>query len=172
MILIFLSAVVAAVFITFGDAFVGKMAEVGLADSTRIGVYLITLRSILDQPLLGYGYGTFADIFPMFRERSVDVQGVWQQAHNTYLEVFQGLGLLFGFMLVASVVLLVLKCCKGAIVRQQITVPAIAAGVAFLVGVHAMVDFSLQMQAVALTFMAILGAGVAQSESSQLALTD
>ena len=169
MIMIFVSAVVAGVFVTFGDTFFGKMAEVGLADSNRIGVYIITLRSILDEPLLGYGYGTFADIFPMFRDRSIDVQGVWEQAHNTYLEVFQGLGLIFGSMLVASVVLLVLKCCKGAMARQQITVPCIATGVAFLVGVHAMVDFSLQMQAVALTFMAILGAGVAQSESSQLA---
>lgn len=50
--------------------------------------------------------------------------------------------------------------------------PAIATGVAFLVGIHAMVDFSLQLQAVTLTFMAILGAGVAQSESSQQSLAD
>jgi hypothetical protein len=75
-------------------------------------------------------------------------------------------------MLVASVVLLVWKCCKGAIARQQITVPSIAAGVAFLVGVHALVDFSLQIQAVTLTFMAILGAGVAQSVSSQITVSD
>jgi hypothetical protein len=86
--------------------------------------------------------------------------------------VFQGLGLIFGSMLVASVVLLVWKCCKGAMVRQQITVPCISTGIAFLVSVHAMVDFSLQIQAVTLTFMAILGAGVAQSMSSQLALND
>ena len=48
-------------------------------------------------------------------------------------------------------------------------VPRIAASVAFLVGFNALVDFSLQIQAVALTFMALLGAGVAQSESSRLA---
>jgi len=86
--------------------------------------------------------------------------------------VFQGLGLLFGSMLVASVVVLVWKCCKGAMVRQQITIPCVGTGVAFLVGVHAMVDFSLQIQAVTLTFMAILGAGVAQSTSAQLVASD
>jgi O-antigen ligase len=150
----------------------GKLAEAGLADANRIRVYAITLWSILDAPLLGYGYGTFADIFPMFRDRSTDVVGIWEQAHNTYLEVFQGLGLIFGSMLVTSIVLLVLKCGKGAMVRRQVTVPCIATGVAFLVGVHAMVDFSLQLQAVTLTFMAILGAGVAQSVSSQLAVSD
>ena len=35
-------------------------------------------------------------------------------AHNTYLEVLQGLGLVFGSMLVASVGVLVLRCVKGA----------------------------------------------------------
>ena len=94
-------------------------------------------------------------------------------AHNTYLEVFQGLGLLFGSMLVASVVLLVLRCVKGAMTRQENeTMPCVAAGVAFLLGVHSLVDFSLQIQAIAITFMALLGAGVAQSESSRLMLED
>jgi hypothetical protein len=41
-----------------------------------------------------------------------------------------------------------------------------------LLGAHALVDFSMQMQAVAITFMALLGAGVAQSASSRLALED
>jgi O-antigen ligase len=172
MIMIFGSVLVAGVFAAFGDTFFSKLAEAGLTDSNRLDVYIITLRSILDAPLLGYGYGTFADIFPMFRDRSIDVFGIWNQAHNTYLEAFQGLGLIFGSMLVASVVLLAWKCCKGAIARQQITVPCIAAGVAFLVGVHALVDFSLQIQAVTLTFMAILGAGVAQSMSSQMVAGD
>ena len=94
-------------------------------------------------------------------------------AHDTYLEVFQGLGLLFGSMLVASVVLLVLRCVKGAMTRQtNETMSCVAASIAFFLGVHALVDFSLQMQAVAITFMAVLGAGVAQSESSRLALAD
>jgi hypothetical protein len=44
--------------------------------------------------------------------------------------------------------------------------------VAFLVGAQALVDFSLQIQAITLTFVAVLGAGVAQSESSRLAVRD
>ena len=94
-------------------------------------------------------------------------------AHNTYLEVFQGLGLLFGSMLVASVVVLVLRCVKGAMTRQKNEmIPCVAASVAFLLGAHSLVDFSLQMEAIAVTFMALLGAGVAQSESSRLVLAD
>ena len=56
--------------------------------------------------------------------------------------------------------------------QENVTVPRVAVAAAFLVGVHALVDFSLQIQAVALTFMAVLGAGVAQSASSRLALND
>jgi hypothetical protein len=67
-------------------------------------------------------------------------------------------------MLIACVVNLVWKCAKGARTRKRgATIPAIAASVSFLVGVHALVDFSLQIQAIALTYMAVLGAGVAQS---------
>jgi O-antigen ligase len=94
-------------------------------------------------------------------------------AHNTYLEVFQGLGLVFGAMLIAVVVMLVWRCVKGALTRQRNeTVPCVAASVAFLLGLHTLLDFSLQMQAIAITFMALLGAGVAQSESSRVALED
>jgi O-antigen ligase len=164
---------VAAAFLVFGDVVVGKITREGFGDESRMAVYMITMRSILGAPLIGYGYGTFADVFPMFRDQSVSTWGKWQMAHNTYLEVFQGLGLLFGSMLVASIVLLVLRCVKGAMTRQMNeTLPCVAASVAFLLGLHALVDFGLQMQAVAITFMALLGAGVAQSESSRMALED
>jgi O-antigen ligase len=172
-ILIFVGLLGVVVFLAFGDMFVGKMTEAGLSDDRRLAVYVIVLRSIFDAPLLGYGYGTFIDVFPMFRDRSISIEGALDQAHNTYLEVFQDLGLVFGLALVACVVLLVIKCFKGTTVRREgVMVPAVATGVAFLVGVHALADFSLQIQAVTLTFAAILGAGVAQSKNSWQIVSD
>ena len=94
------AAVAALIFLAFGDRFFGKITEAGLSDSDRMAVYIIVLRSIIDAPLLGYGYGTFIDVFPMFRDRSLNLEGGWDQAHNTYLELFQGLGLVFGTALV------------------------------------------------------------------------
>jgi len=62
---------------------------------------------------------------------------------------------------------------KGAIMRRQNNmIPAVAASVSFLVGAQSLVDFSLQIQSIALTFAALLGAGVAQSASSKENLTD
>jgi O-antigen ligase len=172
-ILVIGALLVAASFVFFGDAVAGKISQAGLRDQTRMAVYTIIIRSIFDTPVLGYGYGTFADVFPMFRDQSISTWGKWQMAHNTYLEVLQGLGLVFGSMLLACVCLLVLRCINGAATRQMNeTLPCVAASVAFLLGMHALVDFSLQMQATTVTFMALLGAGVAQSESSRVLLGD
>src|SRR5215475_11047567 len=108
------AVLVAITFLVFGDAVLGKIAQASLRDDSRMSAYIITLRSILAAPLLGYGYGTFADVFPMFRDQSVSTLTKWPRAHNTYLEIFQGLGLLFGAMLLASVAVVVLRCVKGA----------------------------------------------------------
>ncbi len=56
--------------------------------------------------------------------------------------------------------------------QEHVTFPRVAVACASLVGVHAFVDFSLQIEAVALTFAALLGAGVAQSESSRVLVHD
>jgi O-antigen ligase len=170
---IFAIIIGAATLYAFGGFFAGSLEERGVSDVGRLGVFRLTLRSILDAPLSGFGYGTFFDVFPMYRDRSISLYGTWPHAHNTYLEVFQGLGLLFGSLLIASVVLLVLGCVRGSIQRQShVMVPRVAASAACLIGINALVDFSLQIQAVTLTFAALLGAGVAQSESSRVALSD
>ena len=164
LLLAFAALVVAVAFIAFGDVFVGRITDQGLYDQGRPAVLNVTIRSILSAPLLGFGYGTFSSAFPMFRDDSASLSGFWDKAHNTYIEIFQGLGLLFGAMLIACVVVLVWDCLKGAKTRRRgATIPAIAASVSFLVGAHALIDFSLQIQAVALTYMAVLGAGVAQA---------
>jgi len=79
----------------------------------------------------------------------------------------------FGSILVVLAALLVFRCFKGAATRRQnAMVPLVAIGAAILVGAHALVDFSLQIQAVALTVAALIGAGLAQAESSRIPLGD
>ena len=168
-----LVALTAAALLSFGALFAGNLGEHGLADDNRLAVLLLTLRSALDAPLLGFGYGTFRDVFTLYRDHSVSVAGIWGQAHDTYAEALQGLGLVFGAMLIGTLGLLALRCARGALTRRaDATVPRVAAAVACLLGVHSTADFSLQIQAVALTFMAVLGAGVAQATSSRVDIGD
>lgn len=160
-------------FYFLGDIFWGRIKTAGFEDASRISVDVIVLRSILDTPLTGFGYGTFTDVFPMYRDQSISVIGVWDKAHNSWLELLQGLGLIFGVALIAVIGRLAARCFAGAARRRENATPAmIAAAASVLVGVHAVVDFSLQIEAVALTYLAILAAGCAQAESSQLSLAD
>lgn len=168
---IFAVVLIVGVFAFFSDKLVDRLSELGVTDDTRFAAYTIIMSSILEAPILGYGYGTFRDVFPLFRDRSVSIVPVWEMAHSTYLEIFQGLGVIFGATLVGCVILLTLRCVRGAVMRLQSNIiPAVGASAAVLVGIHALVDFSLQIQAIALTFAALLGAGVAQSTSSRVEL--
>ena len=169
----FVSSAIVVVFLFFGDRIVGRIATVGLDDASRMSVYTIVVRAIVDAPVLGFGYGAFADVFPMYRDQSISPFGVWDLAHNTYLEVFVGLGVVFGSALIGALGLIWGKCLFGAARRwRNATAPIVASAVGLTVGVHALTDFSLQMEGVSVTFMALLGAGLAQSESSRHATSD
>jgi O-Antigen ligase len=161
---IFIAVLLIAAFLGFGDIFLRSVQTEGFDTHDRFMAYVATLRSILSGPFFGYGYGTFISTFPMFRDDSLGVWPLWDFAHNTYLEVFQGLGVVFGSLLIGSVVVLVVRCARAVTVRHRdATIAAAAVGVSFLVGVHALFDFSLEIQAVTLTYMAVLGLGVAQA---------
>lgn len=171
--MLLVAAALAVGFVAFSDLLLERIANGGLGDASRLSVDLIVLRAIFDNPLLGVGYGAFADVFPLYRDRSIPTSGVWDKAHNTYLEVWLGLGLVFGTALIAALAWLCAKCVMGAINRRRDSTPALVASAAtVLVGVHALVDFSLQIEAVCLTFMALLGAGVAQSVSGRHDMSD
>ena len=154
---------------TFGDFFAGRLFDLGFASADRLAVYRLTVLSILDAPWKGWGYGTFIYVFPMYRDNSVSPFLIWDKAHNTYLEIIQGLGIPMALLFFAMLLMLALRCGWAALVRKSSATAALVATAAtVIVGLHSFVDFSMQIQAVALTWTALLGAGVAQSWSSQV----
>jgi O-antigen ligase len=158
-----------AVLFSFGDLLASRLAKQGFQSDERLAVYDLTLQSVADKPLLGFGYGTFEQVFPMYRDASIGPMVRWDKAHNTYLELLQGLGVPVAAILIATVGSLIWLCVSGAISRRRfVTAPLAASAATAAVLLHAFVDFSLQMQAVAITWMALLGAGVAQSWSSRI----
>jgi O-antigen ligase len=156
--------IVGVALFAFGDLLAARLLSQGFVDADRLAVYRITVLSILDAPWMGFGYGTFKNVFPMYRDNSLDPNGLWDKTHNTYLEMLQGLGIPLAALFLCGLAALAVRCAYGALVRKRsATAPLVATSATVIVGLHSFVDFSMQIQAVALTWTALLASGVAQS---------
>lgn len=141
---------------------------INAGDPHRVAAGKIALRAIEARPLLGYGYGSFASVFPHFRDSSLPFYGRWKEAHNSYLEAILGLGIPMAGVLFAGFASIVGVCIRGVAKRRRDRLaPIVAVAASLLVGAQVLVDFSIQIQGVALGFAALLGAGYAQSWSSR-----
>jgi O-antigen ligase len=148
------------------DILLQRYGVSGMDAPGRTLVYSKVLEAIGDNPLLGYGHGNFEDAFRLYRTE--DISKLVNYAHNSYLESFFDLGIPAALCLIVALVGLGLTSLKGVRVRQRDwVIPAVGVSASVLAGVHAMVDFSLQIPAVAMLYACIMGLACAQSFSSQ-----
>lgn len=155
-------AVTAVAFLAAGSV-LDRVGEEAITDDTRFAVYSETLGMIEDRPLLGHGAGTFATLFPLYHGPDVPSERVWLAAHNTYLQAAAELGLP-----ALAVMLLVLAGAFVNVLAHALSPRAAAATVAatgaiVVVAVHSFLDFSLQVEAVAILFAILVGAGTGVS---------
>ncbi|HEX2255839.1 MAG TPA: O-antigen ligase family protein [Afifellaceae bacterium] len=158
---------IGVVFAVAGERIADRLLGDGLAPGARLDVYRMTQAAIADHAWIGSGYGTFQDVFPLYRGHAGAASFTWDKAHNDYLELMLGLGLpaagLFLWALTAAAVTVT----RGALHRRRgAAYPASAAAGTLLVGLHALVDFSLQIQAITLAYALLLGVGLAQASGS------
>jgi O-antigen ligase len=138
----------------------------GLSDPGRLETYRSSLRMIGDHPWFGTGLGTFVWSFPAYRS-AADMWGIWTFAHSTPLELAADLGLpLTALIGLAWLVVLVVLIRGVRTRRNDRIVPAAALAVAILGLAHSVIDFSLQNPGYAIVVFALVGAGLAQSFSS------
>lgn len=135
---------------------------------TRLSVALQTLEAARDVPLTGFGYGSFADVYPVYRSDRF-FASFWTKAHDTYVELAFELGFPATLALLAlgtGVLVVMMRNIARRESRPLLSLAALAASVAALT--HSLIDFSLQIQAVGVTFWALLGAGLSQSWSRRI----
>ena len=123
----------------------------------RLIVNRNTLEMIKDYPILGSGPGTFAILYPKYRDPRL--RTFMNATHNDYLQYAEEMGL---FGIASFIILLVLffkknlnliknlpdKCLQGLTIGFLVSISAIA--------IHGLVDFNLQIPANALLFWIIL----------------
>jgi len=135
---------------------------------TRLAVDARMIEAIEANPLTGCGLGAFQQAFTAFRGASLSAHGRWEYGHNDWLEALMTLGIPAGLMVWLIFGWIGMRCVTGAVTRARDAIyPAIGAGVCALAFTHTLVDFTMQIQGFALPFLAVTGAGVAQSWSSR-----
>ncbi|MEM9474860.1 MAG: O-antigen ligase family protein [Pseudomonadota bacterium] len=156
-----LAIVLGAVATTLSETVVTRVLQT--QGDGRFIIYPHVVDGILDRPLLGHGLGAFHDTF---RARvPLEAAGAeWERAHSSYLENAYELGLPAAAVLYMSLSWIGIVLLRGAHIRRRDRVFPSVALACFLAGaLHSMVDFSLQMPAIAAMFAFLTGIGWAQS---------
>lgn len=168
--IILLAAIVAIVLFEVAGARLSERLDGDNAFSLsgRLDVYRNTLNAIGDYLLVGSGLGTFQDVYPAYRTDIASNAGIWDKAHNDYLELFLGLGVPAATAMIVAALVLALRLVSGFFRRHRDAYfTAAATGALVVAGLHSVVDFGLQMQANALTLALLTGCAAAQTESSR-----
>lgn len=149
-------------FAVAGELLDQRLAATSLDREERPEVYELTLDAIEAAPMLGTGYGSFAEVFRFYRRD--DIHNFYLKAHNTYLENALELGIPAALALFATFAGMAILTYRGLRRRQRAVIyPCTGFAATILVAVHSMVDFSLQIPAVAATYALLMGAACAQS---------
>lgn len=128
----------------------------------RLAAWTISMDLIGQRPWLGHGLGSFQAVFQTSNDERFSL--LYDLAHNTYIEHMLEIGIPATLVLYGAVAILFGLCLRGIFQRRRDRVYAVAAvGATLLVGLHALVDFSIQMPAIAMFYSAILAIGCAQA---------
>jgi O-antigen ligase len=136
----------------------------GFVDEARLCAYKATWQAIKDAFWTGTGFGTFQDVYPRYRSPDCGIYGYWEMAHNVFLEGWLGLGVVFLVCTAGVYYLLLTTYARGWRDRRVFRfVPLSCLSLLIIVTLHSLVDFSVQIPAIALAVAAVLGAGAAVS---------
>ncbi len=143
----------------------GVMDRLGSLDNDREvrgELYAQVIDLIAQRPLTGFGAGSFNTAFPLVHRPPVSPDLVWDKAHNSYLALWAENGLIFGSLPIVILALLGVGFAHRALTSRTMLLPAtIGVATISLAAVHSLVDFSLEIHAVAMMFVAILGLAAA-----------
>ncbi|MBI2736007.1 MAG: O-antigen ligase family protein [Rhodospirillales bacterium] len=150
------------VLVIAGNTMVDKMVRAS-DGGDRIRIWLAALQAIRMSPWLGWGLGGFADIYAVLQPAALPVAN--DLAHSTPLETMVEVGVPMALVGYAIVLIPCGVAFYGALTRRRAHryLPGGAFAVAVVPIVHSMVDFSLQMPAIAFVVSALLGMGWTQA---------
>lgn len=144
----------------FGYLLAGRAlmrAEAAGTEDARFCIYPSLLSAIESNWLTGTGFGTFLHAFPAYRPTDCSLWGIWDRAHDVYLEGMLGMGIIFLPAIGYAIYQLSAALFAGLRQRRSARVyPAMGIAALILVALHSILDFSLQIPGFSLFFAASL----------------
>jgi O-antigen ligase len=127
-----------------------------IATDIRLQIDRDILRMVRHRPMLGWGQGTFADVYPRFRSFYSDC--LVNAAHNDFLQVLAETGLIgFGIMIWFLAITLRNAVRKSSKWTSNLNGAVSVAAIVGICGilVHSLVDFNIQVPANAALFYSL-----------------
>lgn len=146
--------------LTFGSRLVDRLENVESDTGVRRALYSQVIELISLRPLTGFGGGAFEQAFPLVHRAPVSFDLIWQKAHSTYLSLWSELGLIVGSFPIIAIAIVTwriasaLRANRGSWTNQTTALATLT-----LCGVHSLLDFSLEIEAVTLMFVTLVAAG-------------
>lgn len=148
-----------------GRVTLGRALQLADQGTGREAIHATTRRAIDAAPVTGNGLDTFRQLYFQYRDLTIPwASPRYDKAHSTYLELVLEAGLIGFGLLMAAICAVVFRLIRGILDRRRdVAYPACGLGVTALIGTHAVLDFSVQIPAVAVFYAAVLGTAYAQS---------
>ena len=145
-----------------------SLGQTTISTDTRIRIYQDSLRMFAERPVLGWGLGTFALVYPHYRSFYSDE--VVNAAHNDYLQFLAETGVV-GFAAILWFLAGLLRAGSRDL-RSWIRRPGVGSRAAAFLGAlgimcHSFTDFNLQIPGNAMMFFALCALASAESRPDE-----
>ena len=127
----------------------------------RVLIWKVSLDAVAHSPWLGWGLGSYTDVWPLFQRPELTQPN--DKAHSTPIHVLVEMGVPGGIVAMLLALIPWLACLRGALRRHDRWLPAAAFAVVTVPVLHSLLDFSLQIPAIAFMTCALLGLGWAHT---------
>ncbi len=146
------------------DPIMQRFTQADITKEQRLIVWSTTLTAAKDFWLTGSGLGTFLHIFPLYAPASVQ-GGIYDHAHNDYLEFLLEAGLGGSMLLVCFIALLLWYAFRSTFEGRSGIMLMAALSSAMSMAVHSIFDFNLHILSNLLLFGTVLGMVAALSDA-------
>lgn len=139
-----------------GDQTAARFAHLFDNGDLRFDVYPLMQQAIAERPWSGYGLGSFESALRLVRDETIPV--LFRRGHSDYLELVMEIGYPATIALVGAFVLVFVSAVVMSVRRQEFELALLFVAATVQIGLHSLVDFSMQMPAVAMAYLFLAGA--------------